>query len=100
MEDTHMFMNGAGYFHALFHTWDQTNVGGHAFSRDGISWTLSNTTAYTNHVETIGGNEIVYGRRERPHVVLDDEGNPTHLITGVTYPPADFSFTHVQGIGE
>jgi len=40
MEDSFMFQDELGHFHAIFHAWAVTNVGAHAFSRDGLHWTL------------------------------------------------------------
>ena len=87
-----------GNYHALFHAFDGGNVGGHAYSRDGIAWTLSQTYAYTRTVEAADGTFITYPRRERPHLALDADGNPAYLTNGVTHPPADWSFTLVQGV--
>ena len=45
--------------------------------------------------------ELQYGRRERPHLLLDERRRPTHLLSAVQYGaalPADFSFTHVQAV--
>jgi hypothetical protein len=98
LEDTFMWCDPRGNFHALFHAFDGANVGGHAYSRNGIDWTLSKTFAYTKTVEAADGTSITYPRRERPHLTLDGAGNPAFLTNGVTHPPADWSFTLVQGI--
>ena len=108
MEDSFMYRGELGHFHALFHIWsDDGNVGAHAFSRDGLHWQLSQTRPYSvvvNTTSTDGGNgdgeAVVYGRRERPHLVLDGQRRPTHLLTAVQYGPlpGDFSHTHVQAV--
>ena len=95
------WVDEAGHFHALFHIWAHAEVGAHAFSRDGLRWTLAETRAYSTVIETAGGGNVTYGRRERPHLVLDEQRKPTHLLSAVQYGPgmpADFSFTHVQPI--
>jgi hypothetical protein len=100
MEDSYLWVDPRGHFHALFHAFDATYSGGHAYSRDGLDWAYSPTPAYSTTVETSpagGGGSVHYVRRERPHLVLDG-GQPTHLVTGVTHPPGDWSFTHVQRI--
>lgn len=109
-EDSFMFRDQSGHFHALFHAFSK-DVGGHAFSRDGLHWTRATTPAYvvgfmTTYTDT-HGEEVamrsVPGRRERPHLLLDEDMSPTHLITGITggllYPStADLSATLVQAI--
>ena len=108
LEDSFMFRDKSGFFHALFHAFSRDAVGAHAFSRDGIRWTQARTPAYTKgFIIDEGGGVLerkVFARRERPHLLLDDDRTPTHLITGLTggflYPQKidDFSATFVQGI--
>jgi hypothetical protein len=112
-EDTFMWIDGRGFFHGLFHSWKDPDVGAHAFSRDGLTWVSSNTTAYTLTEATAEEGEqgtaagsVTFARRERPKLILDSEGNPTHLITAVTPKPGvgergsqqDWSYTLVQGV--
>ena len=83
-------------------------IAAHAFSRDGLHWTLSPTRAYGTIVQTTSGGAVQYSRRERPHLVLDASRSPTHLLSAVGGAPAgttdvwtlprDFSFTHVQAL--
>jgi hypothetical protein len=40
-------------YHAIFH--DHSTFGGHAFSRDGVSWTYSSTVPFANEVSAEGG---------------------------------------------
>jgi hypothetical protein len=108
MEDSFMWRDVSGHFHALFHAWAPVDVGAHAFSRDGLHWTLSPTRAYGTIVQTASGGAVQYSRRERPHLVLDASRRPTHLLSAVGGAPADttetwtlprdFSFTHVQAL--
>ena len=64
-------------------------VGCHAFSRDGVAWTLSATPAYDYRVAFSDGSATTFSRRERPQLVFDPEtGAPTHLINGVQLPRA------------
>lgn len=94
-------------YHAIFH--DHATFGGHAFSRDGVSWTYSTTVPFTNYVEYIDGSSILLQRRERPHLIFDDAGYITHLTNGVQPAPTatkappkgfanDFTFTLVQPV--
>jgi hypothetical protein len=86
---------------ALFHSWAPVEVGAHTFSRDGLHWTLSTTRAFGTIVQTTDGHSVQYGRRERPHLLLDERQRPTHLLTAVEYGAlgtSDFSHVHVQAI--
>ena len=85
-------------FHALFHDMGGcSNVGCHAFSSDGLSWTLSTTPAYDYSVSFADGATTTFSRRERPQLVFDpDTGAPTHLINGVQLPRAEQP-AHSQG---
>lgn len=112
-EDTFMWRDGRGNFHGLFHSWKDPDVGAHAFSRDGLVWVSSNTTAYTLTEETRNSSEgqevagsVTFARRERPKLLLDSDGNPTQLITAVTplhgigewWSQKDWSYALVQGV--
>jgi hypothetical protein len=93
---------------AIFH--DHSTFGGHAFSRDGISWTYSNTVPFTNEVDYTDGDKVMLQRRERPHLIFDDKGFITHLTNGVQPPPSsqrsppskdfqnDYTYTLVQPV--
>jgi len=74
-------------FHAIFH--DHATFGGHGFSRDGIHWTYSPTPPYSSLIPFDDGSAIRMQRRERPHLILDGGGQPTHLVTAVQPPPDD-----------
>eukprot|EP00927_Polykrikos_kofoidii_P051277 TRINITY_DN45067_c0_g1_i1.p1 TRINITY_DN45067_c0_g1~~TRINITY_DN45067_c0_g1_i1.p1 ORF type:complete len:421 (-),score=51.22 TRINITY_DN45067_c0_g1_i1:198-1412(-) len=96
-EDPFLFKDRRGHWHAMLHnlgrnggfgcnnkTWHGCDVGGHAFSRDGISWTLSETIPYTTNVTWINGKREILNRRERPQFVMaDDCVTPLSLVTGV-----------------
>eukprot|EP00911_Craspedida_sp_UC1_P000698 UC1_evm4s531 len=91
------------FFHALFHGGKQgggfVNAGAHAFSEDGISWTFgTREPAYTTTVTTSDGQEHEYTRRERPHLLFNDSGYPTHLSTSLWTGPKDHAVTFVQAI--
>jgi hypothetical protein len=83
--------NSTDSYHALFHDMGGcSNVGCHAFSPDGFSWTLSKTPAYDYSVTFSDGTATTFSRRERPQLVFDPTtGAPTHLINGVQLPRAD-----------
>ena len=101
VEDSFMWRDARGNFHALFHAWDK--IGGHAYSKDGLRWEYANVRAYSTEAELEDGGSVTYWRRERPRLIFDDSGEPTHLINGASYrggatPTGDWSFTLVQGI--
>eukprot|EP01052_Picozoa_sp_SAG31_P029578 SAG31_NODE_2950_length_4870_cov_3.507860_6_plen_97_part_00 len=91
--------------HSLCSTWPNCpDVGGHAASKDGKTWHYSGGAVYSTTVEYEGGYNVTYARRERPELLLDEHGLPTHLITGVvdgtrmTGTMNDRSWTLVQPI--
>ena len=72
--------------------------GGHAFSRDGLVWS-SITRAYNTTVHFADGTPpISFVSRERPKLLLDQQGRPTHLSNAVQPPQAgagpDAGVTH------
>ena len=70
--------------HSLCDAWPKCPaVGGHAASLDGHTWHYSGGATYTTTVEFEGGQNVTFSRRERPEMMIDKDGNPTHLITGV-----------------
>lgn len=96
-EDPFLFRDRRGAWHTLFHdlgrnggfgcnkkSWKGCDVGGHAFSRDGLTWTLSSTRPYTTSVTWEDGFSEVLNRRERPQIVMATDGvTPIALINGV-----------------
>ena len=56
-------------------------AGGHAFSRDGFVWS-SWARCYNTSVALTNGTTIEHQRRERPKLLFDGEGRPTHLFNG------------------
>jgi hypothetical protein len=114
LEDTYMFQDPRGNFHALFHSFVKGAVGGHAFSRDGSSWTFASKAngflqdgAYSRVVTLANGTRLTLDRRERPHLLLDAAGNPAYLTNGVSLTQfnrtwanlADWTYTAVFAIG-
>ena len=114
IEDGFLYKNKRGW-HALFHSdceWPQGHMaggaaGGHAYSTDGKNWTFHPTNAYNNNVTLTDGSEWELARRERPKLIFDAAGIPTHLVNGVTLRGAangcesgDHSFTFVQPIAQ
>lgn len=102
VEDPFLYRDPRGAFHALFHGGPQgggySGAGAHAFSTDGGHWTFSASPAYSTAVNTSDGRQHAHSRRERPHLLFDGEGWPTHLSTSLWVGPADHTVTFVQAI--
>lgn len=109
-EDQFLYEDDNGNFHAVFHhmygtgtqyQWWLDATGGHAFSRDGWSWTYTgvawgNATARYNTptgqgatIHFTDGTTTKYTRLERPHLSFGRKknlkGDPTHLICSAQY---------------
>ena len=65
-----------------------TSLGGHAFSTDGSHWYISPVPVYTPVVRFGDNSSLFFRARERPHVILDEEGHPAALATSVGNPDA------------
>lgn len=113
IEDAFLWRNGRGY-HGLVHadverTEGPGIAGVHAWSRDGIHWSLSRTNAFGRMVRVRGRAPWRLERRERPKLLFDESGRPTHLITSVqrrsklcekkSCEACDRTFTLVQPVG-
>ena len=75
-------------------------AGGHAYSADGgNTWTFSPYNAFGNKVHLQNGTVITLRQRERPHLVLDQLGNPIALTNGAGWEDdCDHVFTFAQRI--
>lgn len=85
-EDPVVWRTPRGSFQLLCHEMGHGNnatVGRMAWSENGLDWTLSPTGAYTLQSEYSDGTSEYFCRRERPKLLLDESGHPTHLFTGV-----------------
>lgn len=89
-EDPFMWRDRRGNWHTLVHLmFDPPGAGpcglwsgGHMFSRDGTSWSPI-FRAYNTTVALDGGGSVTFQRRERPKLIFDANGTPTHLYNGV-----------------
>ena len=94
-EDPGLFVDQRGNFHMLTHYFGPRGPGGHAFSRDGLSWTFAGQ-AYDLWLHYDDGKSTRVARRERPQV-LSLGGKPSLLFSGVD-PHSGMSWTQVQRI--
>eukprot|EP00937_MAST-01D_sp_MAST-1D-sp2_P005427 g5427.t1 len=86
----------AAHWHMLVHAFQGVggraadNVGGHAWSRDGLRWQYASEAAYTLTVAWPNGSVGALYRRERPQLLFDSRGKPVRLFNGVqpAYPVA------------
>ena len=66
-------------------------AGIHATSSEGTSWKLSEPPmAYSRRVRWADGTETVQGCLERPQLLFDDDGQPTHLFAATGDGPGGF----------
>eukprot|EP01051_Picozoa_sp_SAG22_P001555 SAG22_NODE_62_length_23371_cov_84.500602_21_plen_126_part_00 len=83
-------------------------VAGHGYSTDGAAWHWHPTPPYTADVTDSQGTTLHYASRERPFLLMSDDGeqSPVALFTAVMPPGrpkqnrsnGDYSFTHVQPV--
>ena len=130
-EDQNIWVDRQGYFHTIMHAFRGqntsyplpgctnagngpfspagcTSLGGHGFSLDGSLWFVSPVPAYTAAVDFEDGSVVHFRARERPHLIFDSAGEPTHLISAVGDPGPggntgvsgqDHTFTLIQPLG-
>ena len=96
LEDPYVWLNGSGLFEMIA----KDMVGGysgeprggiHAFSLNGVDWTLSNPTlAYRREIVWDDGRRTTPSMMERPQLLVEN-GSPTHAFFAVG------ESRHVQG---
>ena len=84
---------------------DTVLVARHAFAPSYYGpWTVSKVVPYNSSVQFSDGRTVEFHKRERPHLVFDKSGDPSHLVTGVVAPGKNehgyqgLSYTLVQPI--
>ena len=95
-EDPYLYMNARGW-HFLSHNYDYRDgwpqnpnatlpvlVAGHGYSEDGINWHFGEVPPYNSWADYADGSRKMFATMERPHLVFDAHGNPTHLLNGVS----------------
>ena len=70
---------------------DGSVVSGHLYSEDGFKWYQAKVSPFTNLIELDNGAVQLVSTRERPKLLFNAAGDPTHLSNGVcnalTCPP-------------
>eukprot|EP00039_Didymoeca_costata_P021095 m.343400 g.343400 ORF g.343400 m.343400 type:complete len:429 (+) comp22791_c0_seq1:271-1557(+) len=111
-EDVFMWTDEDGYYHCLFHAvvenWENSSYatpqpGGHAYSLDGLHWIAQRNAPYGFVIDYDDGSTWTMEARERPHLIFNSKGQPTHLFNGVNpfgyfEHTNDHSFTQVVPI--
>ena len=94
-------VGGVGGASTLAGMVNNTQVGSHAYSADGGHTWVDTGVAFDLTVAHADGTSTTFVQRERPHVVLGATGEPTHLVSGVTWSlaPTLPTSTIVQPIG-
>jgi hypothetical protein len=106
-EDPFLYIDARGNFHILYHVYrtgpvggdahnclpghDGAVVSGHYFSLDGLKWQTSATMPYGNVIALADGSSQLLTTRERPKMLFNAEGEPTHLSNGVCPSPGGFN---------
>lgn len=109
-EDPFLWHDSRG-FHLLMHSlywteaanwWTMLHAGAYAFSTDGEDWTFvgpsyvaedatepdgpfTPSEPWSGHVEWINGTSTLMMIRQKPSLIFNAQGHPTHLLNGVDY---------------
>jgi hypothetical protein len=63
-------------------------ISGHLFSRDGLTnWTVSPTEPYSYNLTYSDGSTGLVATRERPKLLFDAQGDPSHIYTSTVDMP-------------
>ncbi len=89
-EDPFLFRNRGG-LHIIFHEYNGSYTAGHAFTLEAspTNWTFSPEPIYSTTVEDW---HYKFDYRERPELLVDHNGDPTFLLTGVEAGQKNASF--------
>jgi hypothetical protein len=96
-EDPYLWMDKRGNWHMLAHRYDyrdgyppnpnQTEpvlVSGHGYSTDGVNWGFNDEAPYYAQITFENGTIQKFSTWERPHLVFNENQQPTHLVNGVS----------------
>jgi hypothetical protein len=116
-EDPFLYLDQRDNWHIIAHSWNHTDdfdISGHYFSPDGLNWTASTTQPFGHTAELTDGSVLEMRTRERPKLLFDSSGRPTHLFNGINtnaYCPSpvvecktkkgyDWDYTFVQPLAQ
>jgi len=93
-EDPSVFTDHRGNYHMLFNALPykcqpKLKQGGHSWSLDGVNWSEPRVGAFDTTIQFTDGSSMTCERRERPQMVIDKDGKPLALVTGVTGCPRE-----------
>jgi len=80
-EDPHAFRTKRGY-HMLNHNSGPASTK-LVYSRDGVTWSEAENDAYNGTLHWSDGSTTEVCRRQRPYVVMGEDGMPAYLWNGV-----------------
>lgn len=104
-EDPFLFIDARGNWHVIYHVYrtggisahtcvppyDGSVVAGHYFSKDGFVWHAASIAPYGNVIDLVDGSQQLLTTRERPKMIFNAGGDPTHLSNGVCPSPGNFN---------
>lgn len=108
-EDPFLWKTKRGW-HAILHsnTWSNSRsehfptaqwAGRYGYSLDGVRWHYSPVAPFTGTVRWTNGSSSEFDRRERPFLLFNERGAPTHLYTGVQrYSHDEYTFSLIQPV--
>ena len=95
-QDPFLWQDERGHWHLLMHAMGWSSVGRHAFSRDAITWEISEVAPYSADVTFEDGTVQTMLRRERPQLVLDVAGTAPLYFTSGVEDYSDHTYTLVM----
>ena len=107
-EDPFLWRDKRGTWRVVFHGFGGDDrlagsfVGQTAYSTDLLHWTWQLEPIYSTTVQHDDGTKEVFWKRERPAIVLDEDGHPIYLLNGVVPEQPIYSnksFSYIQATG-
>jgi hypothetical protein len=87
----HVYRTGGAEAHNCLPGHDGSVVSGHYFSQDGFTWRGAQVSPYGNVIDLADGSQQLLTTRERPKMIFNSAGDPTHLSNGVCPSPGNFN---------
>jgi hypothetical protein len=87
----HEYRTGGAEAHNCLPGHDGSVVSGHYFSQDGWTWHAASWSPYGNVLNLTDGSQQLLTTRERPKMIFNAAGEPTHLSNGVCPSPGNFN---------